>query len=695
MDRFLCIDWHCPLEDLIDATFINGERLEKESVMHKIMTGNFVDPFKNIEEDYKNIELNLLKDIDPDIKEEINNDNEIIVKQKWDCEHEDTQKVKAYVPGIVKAIFKFPKKSKLDKEQQAMCLRVLLRFSESDKPKITKAQREELQKYLDLQQIISQEQDEFLEFAKSKWTERSFKIKCEDFINLHWKLKLQHIYKLPRYYTEVTTIPFVTDKNIEVQFISNCLELGTLQEIILPTFTRPYMLRVNSKQLQKTYFPKKNTFQKSSASFKLPVSEDVNCQKLAEDNNVDLVISSSGLNCLVNNIGPTYPNSWILPIVIKKHNDKNVIYIDKPGPPVANTIPEKNTWVYKYILKYYFSSIKNSTLKNENIEEDNIFGDIHSEKLLKIEEEYENISTECNNEITSNVSEKNRNFEEISTQKNIGNNDNVSANEGKNICCISFISLKHKDTTNKSFETTEDRISYNLFSIGPQPTEQNNLMKNIKKYRILVRTKIHGFEILENKEKRLLILTPKLEHQPDLGAEAVTLEEALKQWISLIFRPHTFLARVRISSKTSEMLQIEYRTAMSIRNEIQRLYNMKVEDSLVTLHNVIQSLTNLSPGRYLMRHTIRNGAFIAVSKPVENPGKNIFDMHTLYSEKFHTLLNSPWITLDKTLPTPMLKCFERMPAMFHPVNKRTFANKKGNTSATGVIRRSLRNKKKK
>ncbi|OAD55762.1 hypothetical protein WN48_04294 [Eufriesea mexicana] len=395
-------DRHCPLEDLIDATFINGERLEKESVMHKIMTGNFVDPFKNIEEDYKNIELNLLKDIDPDIKEEINNDNEIIVKQKWDCEHEDTQKVKAYVPGIVKAIFKFPKKSKLDKEQQAMCLRVLLRFSESDKPKITKAQREELQ------------------------------------------------------------------------------------------------------------------------------NEDVNCQKLAEDNNVDLVISSSGLNCLVNNIGPTYPNSWILPIVIKKHNDKNVIYIDKPGPPVANTIPEKNTWVYKYILKYYFSSIKNSTLKNENIEEDNIFGDIHSEKLLKIEEEYENISTECNNEITSNVSEKNRNFEEISTQKNIGNNDNVSANE---------------DTTNKSFETTEDRISYNLFSIGPQPTEQNNLMKNIKKYRILVRTKIHGFEILENKEKRLLILTPKLEHQPDLGAEAVTLEEALKQWISLIFRPHTFLAR--------------------------------------------------------------------------------------------------------------------------------------------------------
>lgn len=76
-----------------------------------------------------------------------------------------------------------------------------------------------------MKQIISQEQDEFLEFAKSKWHERSFKIICEDYINLHWKSKLQYIYKLPRYYTEVTSIPFVADKNIDITFISNCLQL--------------------------------------------------------------------------------------------------------------------------------------------------------------------------------------------------------------------------------------------------------------------------------------------------------------------------------------------------------------------------------------------------------------------------------------------------------------------------------------
>lgn len=121
----------------------------------------------------------------------------------------------------------------------------------------------------------------------------------------------------------------------------------------MPTFAKPCILRTNAKQLQKRFPPNNNVSNESTTCTKLPVSEDPNCEKLAEINNVDLVISSSGLNCLVNNFGPNYANSWILPLAIKRHNDKNVVYIDKPGPPIASTIPEKNTWVYKYILKYF------------------------------------------------------------------------------------------------------------------------------------------------------------------------------------------------------------------------------------------------------------------------------------------------------------------------------------------------------
>lgn len=291
------------------------------------------------------------------------------------------------------------------------------------------------------------------------------------------------------------------------------------------------------------------------------------------------------------------------------------------------------------------------------------------------------------------MSEKNKNFEEILTEEDIKSNVNSS----EIINCKEYLhntsnfyndndesSMNNEGIENKCSEMTEDNVSYKLFTIG-QLTEQNELMKNItREYKILVRTKTDGFEILRNKVQRLLLLTPKLEHQVDFGAEAVTLEEALKQWISLIFRPNTSLARVRISAKTSEILQIEYRTAMSINNEIKRLFNIKVEDSLIILHNVIQSLANLSPGHYIMRHTVRNGAFATVFKVAENPGKNILDMHTIYGEQFHTLSNSSWIPLDKTIPTPMLKCFERMPAMFYPLINTFRNNKKCNTSK-GIV----------
>ncbi|XP_017789945.1 PREDICTED: uncharacterized protein LOC108572256, partial [Habropoda laboriosa] len=654
---------------------INEERFEKESVMHRIMSGNFTDPFQNIEEDYKDIKMDLMKANDFNLNEEDKDDDKINTVDK-ECQSKQTKK-KCYVPGIVKPIFKFPNQSKLTREQQAMCLRVLLRFSESDKPKLTQKEKEELKNYMDLQQIISQEQDKFLEFAKSKWHERSLKITCEDYINICWQSKLQYIHKLPRYCAEVTNVPFIADKNIEIKFISVCLQMGELPEIVLPTLTRPYMLHVNSEQLQKRFPPKRNILNESSISYKLSVSEDPNCQKLAESNNVDLVISSSGLNCLVNNIEPSYSNSWILPLVIKRHNGKNVIYIDKPAPPTESTIQEKNSWVYKYILKYFLLGAKHLNSTSIEGNQDNIFDDVNSEVLLKLEEEYENSLTETKNE--SNMLEKGRHIKETSKEFS-----NTTSDQG---------------AVNKNSEMAENNVSYKLFTIGPQFSEQNELMKNvIKEYKLLIRTKTDGFEILQNKVQRLLFLAPKLEYQVDLGAEVVTLEESLKQWISLICRPHTFLARIRISAETSEILQIEHRTAISINNEIKRLYNMKVEDSLTILHNVVQSLGNLSPGRYIMRHTVRNGAFATIYKEVESPGKNIFDMSTIYGKQFHSLLNPSWIPLDKTIPSPMFKRLERMPAMFYPSNNKKFSKNKrcltGNKSNMGTVRRSLRNKKK-
>nr|XP_031828203.1 uncharacterized protein LOC116425111 [Nomia melanderi] len=360
-------------------------------------------------------------------------------------------------------------------------------------------------------------------------------------------------------------------------------------------------------------------------------------------------------------------------------------FTNKPGPPPTNTIPAKNNWVYKYILKYCLIRAEERTLQSERCD-DNIFDDVTSKELIKLEEEYDGALSHTSYDSHLNVIEKDKDIEKCIDQEDIKIEPNTS--EYENLSSeLSSYKIANSDISNStstesekanSATTVKDNVSYKLFSIGPQSSEQNELMKNvIKEYKILVRTKTDGFQILPNNMQKLLILAPKLEYQADLGAEAVTLEEALKQWISLIFRPHTFLARVRISATKSEVLQIEQRTAMSINNEIKRLYNIKVEDSLTVLHNVIQSFSNLSPGRYIMRHTIRHGAFAIIYKEVESPGKNTFDLHTVYTEQCHTLANPPWIPLDKIVPTPMLKCFERMPAMFYPlIGKGTQYNKK-------------------
>lgn len=83
------------------------------------------------------------------------------------------------------------------------------------------------------------------------------------------------------------------------------------------------------------------------------VHQDINCKNLAKEHDVDLVISTSGLKCLATNLNSNYNNTWILPVYIEEYNSKTVIFIDKPLPSMAKNIMEKNTWVYKYIIKNY------------------------------------------------------------------------------------------------------------------------------------------------------------------------------------------------------------------------------------------------------------------------------------------------------------------------------------------------------
>jgi len=167
---------------MIDNVFISDERLESESAMYRIMTDSFTDPFEGIESDYADVDIELIKKYLREDGEEVSSDTEdesqqevkdgdnpcmeeqetscvkeqgisCVKEQETSCMEEQgpfcvEEQEKSYVPGIRKLLFHFPKRSRLDKIQQAMCLRVLLRLSNNEKKKMNIKEKKELNQYM-------------------------------------------------------------------------------------------------------------------------------------------------------------------------------------------------------------------------------------------------------------------------------------------------------------------------------------------------------------------------------------------------------------------------------------------------------------------------------------------------------------------------------------------------------------------
>lgn len=126
-----------------------------------------------------------------------------------------------------------------------------------------------------------------------------------------------------------------------------------LPEVILPKLDKQCVLFMDPNTLLERYPPCISP-DKVIQHFKLPVSEDTYCESLAVEAKADFVISSSGLKCLLSNVDPNYPKPWLIPVIVKSNHEKNIVYVNKRLPPAKATVSEKNTWVYKYILRHYF-----------------------------------------------------------------------------------------------------------------------------------------------------------------------------------------------------------------------------------------------------------------------------------------------------------------------------------------------------
>ncbi|XP_012260230.2 little elongation complex subunit 2-like isoform X2 [Athalia rosae] len=721
MDEFLNIDWHPPIEDMIDNVFVNEQRMKDESVIYKILNGAFTNPLAELESD------------DGEEVEE-NSKSGSLDPKKLSDNQPNTPMKKPWVPGVVKAPFLFPRTSNLSKNQQAICLRVLLLFSGHEKPEMNQQSRNELELYTELLPTINEEQEEFLQLAKSHWTGSNLSITGKEYINARWKCKVANVRKLPRYYVAGANIPFKADEKIELTLRANLLEMGQLPRVLMPPTHKPYLLLCHMSKLKSRY-PIGNNLpidaQAGSTISNVSISQDPNCERFVEENEVDLVISSSGLNCLALNFGPVYTSSWILPVIVKATKRGTVVvYIDKPLPPTAMTVPQKNAWIYKYILRshllhpHHHTSISLTDESPKKESEDELFGNLHSDSLMELEE-MDNESLKR----TVRITEKSSTFsEEYSKNHTNGKTDQVllepkgefedfainnrllshekspdlqvNDSEEEPMECVSFkdaslganINRKTNDEKEKDHEAIKEaedstaqssaetnfapsvfppagsNVTYKIFSLGSAKDTSNEPLKTkIEEYKVLVRTRIDGIEKVGDDTWCPVMLVPKLEHQIALGAEAVSAEEAFKQWTTLAYRPNTSLLRVRISAKNAEFIQTERRSVISISNEIKRLYGLNPADSLGVLYNVVRGLKTLKSGNYLLRHTPSTGAFATIyQEAADSFRKNVFDLHSVYENKgFETIPNPPWPPIDKAVITPYHKCFERVPATFH------------------------------
>lgn len=150
--------------------------MKTESAMYKILIGNFKDPFKDIEDDYAKVDLNLIKEFGGDLS--LSDEDDSINEEKQD--EQDTKSSgkkqtknipkknnstpgekennfvqerkenvqRPYIPGIRKPPSPYPRQSHMNKIQHAVCLRVLLQSFSNQKKGMSVDERKEFESYM-------------------------------------------------------------------------------------------------------------------------------------------------------------------------------------------------------------------------------------------------------------------------------------------------------------------------------------------------------------------------------------------------------------------------------------------------------------------------------------------------------------------------------------------------------------------
>lgn len=213
-------------------------------------------------------------------------------------------------------------------------------------------------------------------------------------------------------------------------------------------------------------------------------------------------------------------------------------------------------------------------------------------------------------------------------------------------------------------KATEDEREYEC------PEEGNVFYKlySLDELLLMVRTSIDFTRTrkLETEDKCVPVnVFPKLEYQLTYGVECLSSSEACQLWTETLLHSSTesFIAHIDAFTSTVAMLR---------KLEDDWIHNIscgfKPSKSLNILHHLLQKLTRLDEGQYLLRHKVGE-PFVNILKAT--PGNDRQGVHNL--QQIHsgippppTSAVPPWIPVDPTVCLPVHRLHGRVPCTFPP-----------------------------
>ncbi|GLV32446.1 hypothetical protein CBL_00845 [Carabus blaptoides fortunei] len=567
----------------------------------------------------------------------------------------------------------YPHSSRLNVNQQAICLRALQLLQIDRSTPFTSSEQQTINTYNNLKIQIHEENGLFLKYVEKEWNRElhkrfSKKIlkRVFDFGYSKWKNKLESIKKYDELYKLENMVPISEMDNVEIVHEGCLLELGYVAKVTPPNLNTNVKIILNKIPSIKNMEPKEEVLK----CIKLPASQDCHAEQLAKQYGCDVVITSSGLKTIIDNFGPDYNSSWDIPVIVKEceinGSKKNIIFVDKPLPQRVMSRMELNMKCRKVLLQTNMCLSEAHRFNIPQMRSKNSDDDVVDKKRQGSEE----ITESSLPKQPKQIIQLNEHIASSSVNDSITDMSELGSDNASDVTNGSCDTHGFRVRTEKQRRIQmHHNVTYRMWRLKTKENK-NILLKgsSVKKdINILTRCKTDGYEVGENGVFSPVTLVPKLEFQWEYGGELVTKSEVLRQWTTLYFRPFSRLLRVRMKGTNQEYIKIENILLNKIVSEALKHYNCTPMLHLGVLYNVLSNLINLKPGNYLLHHTPKHGPFVALMKSVQQSTSDTLNLHNVYSEQNCKIESTvKWNSIDTTLILPYHIKNGLMPGMFPP-----------------------------